>query len=593
MRILELHLTDFGKFHDKVVKLQPGMNIIQGRNEAGKSTIHSFIYAMLFGLEGGKEKQRIYDHYLPWDNTGAYGGALRLEEGGHTYFLQRSFLRDHAYVALRDETLQENLTPAGEALKSLLGGLTESGYRNTVSIGQMEGATDDRLLAELKNSIASLGMAKNMEISLQMASDSLMRKRKSLERQLVSGQEEERERLLASIYQISQELTDQQDEAAGLEAEMSAGRAREFEEFSAKHQEREQQKKQLEDINQEYSRLLHEKERWQKERDHAGGQLGRQFSRIKDEDLDSGRLPSFMRSPAPKLLAAGVLALLLSQLCLMSYGRLLAGKEELFSNSLYFAIGGGAVGIMALIFAAAVHKNHKKHLNYYRLVVDKHRRFKEASSALHSIENRRTQLLAELSGESQEEYSALHTKNEELEKEVMRLEWEQEQTALRLNEAKRQLAIADELCARNEKLRREIQAVRTALENIYAAADEIQDTFGDEMNEKASGYLSELTDGAYTELRLEGEMRITLKSKERHVPLEGVSRGTIEQVYLCIRLAAAECLSPKVSLPLLLDDTFAFYDDARTKRAMELLKNSGHQVLIMTCQGREKKLLRQ
>lgn len=591
MRLLELHLAHFGKFHDKIIRLQPGINVIEGRNEAGKSTMHTFISAMLFGLDSGKGKQAVYGRYLPWENQGGYGGAIRFEEAGHVYFLERSFLKNNPTIILRDETVGEELKPAKEELKRLLHGLTESGYHNTVSIGQMQGATDEGLSAELKNSIASLGMAKNMEINLQAATDGLMRKRKNLEKELFPNADEEQKKLLASVYQISQELTEQQEQAAELEEQVRIGRTREYEEFSAKQEEREQLKKQMEEVNQEYSRLLHEKERWQKEKDHAGGQLGRKLALLNDTDLDSGITPAFMKSPAPKFLVAGIILVLLAQLCFMSYVRFLSGKEELFSYSLYMGIAASVLGIAALLMAFASHKRHKKRINYYRLIVDKHMRLKEASTALASIESKRAAILAQISQESSDDYCRLHAENEALEKEVMRLEWEQEQTVSRLNAVKKQLAAVDEQCRKNEMCRRKIQAVRMALENLFAAADEIQDTFGDEMNEKASGYLSEVTDGAYTGIRFEGEQKITLKSRKREVPLECVSRGTIEQVYLCIRLAAADCLSPDVCMPLLLDDTFAFYDDMRTKKAIEMLKNSGHQVLIMTCQGREKKMI--
>ena len=48
--IRELQLYHFGKFHQMTLPLQPGINIIYGENEAGKSTIHRFIKAMLFGV---------------------------------------------------------------------------------------------------------------------------------------------------------------------------------------------------------------------------------------------------------------------------------------------------------------------------------------------------------------------------------------------------------------------------------------------------------------------------------------------------------------------------------------------------------------
>ena len=43
MIIRELSLKHFGKFHDRKISLSPGINIIYGDNESGKTTVHSFI----------------------------------------------------------------------------------------------------------------------------------------------------------------------------------------------------------------------------------------------------------------------------------------------------------------------------------------------------------------------------------------------------------------------------------------------------------------------------------------------------------------------------------------------------------------------
>jgi uncharacterized protein YhaN len=220
-------------------------------------------------------------------------------------------------------------------------------------------------------------------------------------------------------------------------------------------------------------------------------------------------------------------------------------------------------------------------------------RYKESVGALESVEAKRTSLLTRLAEESTGAYEQLHQQNEELEKNLMRLEWEQDQILERLNANEQQLGIVQRQWEKNAETRRHIQAVRMAMEQLFAAADQIQDTFGEEMNEKASEYFKKLTGGAYTGLLFDNGQRINLIQHGKKISLEHVSKGTVEQVYLAIRLAAADCLSPSVCMPLLLDDTFAFYDDARTKNAIALLKDSGHQVVIMTCQGREKKLLNQ
>ena len=43
MQINELLLKNFGKFHDRQINLEEGINLIHGENESGKSTIHTFI----------------------------------------------------------------------------------------------------------------------------------------------------------------------------------------------------------------------------------------------------------------------------------------------------------------------------------------------------------------------------------------------------------------------------------------------------------------------------------------------------------------------------------------------------------------------
>ena len=51
MKITELILKNFGKFTNKQILLADGINIIYGENESGKTTLHTFLKGMLFGME--------------------------------------------------------------------------------------------------------------------------------------------------------------------------------------------------------------------------------------------------------------------------------------------------------------------------------------------------------------------------------------------------------------------------------------------------------------------------------------------------------------------------------------------------------------
>ena len=69
MKLLNLHISGFGKFQDQDVSFEDGLNVVYGKNEAGKSTLHTFIRGMLFGIEkqrGRASKNDLYNKYEPW-----------------------------------------------------------------------------------------------------------------------------------------------------------------------------------------------------------------------------------------------------------------------------------------------------------------------------------------------------------------------------------------------------------------------------------------------------------------------------------------------------------------------------------------------
>ena len=88
MIIKDIRLTNFGKFNHKMVTLEPGLNIVYGENEAGKTTLHTFIRGMLFGIEKQRGKasgKDLYTKYEPWENPANYHGMMRIESDGVTY----------------------------------------------------------------------------------------------------------------------------------------------------------------------------------------------------------------------------------------------------------------------------------------------------------------------------------------------------------------------------------------------------------------------------------------------------------------------------------------------------------------------------
>ena len=75
MIIKDIRLINFGKFHDTEIHFERGLNIVYGENEAGKTTIHTFIRGMLFGIDKQRGKasgKDTYTKYEPWINPEVY-----------------------------------------------------------------------------------------------------------------------------------------------------------------------------------------------------------------------------------------------------------------------------------------------------------------------------------------------------------------------------------------------------------------------------------------------------------------------------------------------------------------------------------------
>ncbi|HVB09675.1 MAG TPA: AAA family ATPase [Bacillota bacterium] len=171
MIIRRLDLEGFGRFRGRTVDLAPGLSVLFGPNEAGKSTLHAFLDGMLFGFrqtrtqQGRQRRTRAYtlerERFRPWDG-GSYAGALAYDHGGRSYLVRRDFARDSLQIqdALtgRDVSAEFELDPAtGERdFARRHGGLTPVVFRNTLSVGQAAAALDRGALGpEIRRVLAS------------------------------------------------------------------------------------------------------------------------------------------------------------------------------------------------------------------------------------------------------------------------------------------------------------------------------------------------------------------------------------------------------------------------------------------------------
>ena len=158
MIINKLEIKNFGKFHEKQVKFGSGINVVYGENESGKSTLHTFIRSMLFGMEHPYkegEKADTYERCEPWGNPTYYAGRMEFTCGKKPFLLSRNFYREAESVRLVNQEDGEELSVENGDLQMLLGGINEGIFDHTVSIGQLKCVTGRALAKEVQSYIVN------------------------------------------------------------------------------------------------------------------------------------------------------------------------------------------------------------------------------------------------------------------------------------------------------------------------------------------------------------------------------------------------------------------------------------------------------
>ncbi len=598
MKLLDLHINGFGKFHDCSIRFEDGLNVIYGKNEAGKSTLHTFIRAMLFGMErqrGRAARTDQFSRYKPWDLKGGYGGRLRLESGGHVYRLQRDFQNPRDFTIV-DETEGRQTEPTRAFMDRLLCGLNETSYVNTISIGQLKSATDSGMVTELKNYIANMNTTGNMALNITKASAFLKAQRKELERQ----QTPEAARTYTTIL----------GDIRNLEREISAP---EYENHLTEFQEKKAQAKaQLDTLQKEKEDLLQK---------IARGRQVLESSQFTDENSieayeahgnavyadythAKNLCEKASRKAAPPLflalgilLAAGGAALMFSSQSGFRLPSLLLFLAALLS------VGGG-------IYFLTRNNGNRKDLDYSKKllqeILSRHLGDETVSSeAMNAFSQRMAEFkrLSRAVLSSQETAANLEKQMEEISirqsdfgaeiEKQLKSQWELEKKLEHLAALKTQAEGLKEIIRENDRISQELAAIDLAQDTMTELSTSIRDSFGLYLNKEASDLINGITGGIYNSMSVDENLNVFMNTKTKLVPMEQVSSGTMDQIYLALRLAAARLIqSGPEKMPLIFDDSFVLYDDERLRSALKWLASAvDGQIIMFTCHQREAQVL--
>ena len=166
MRIKNLSIDSFGKLNGVNITLDENITVISGKNEAGKSSIATFVKFMLYGFDSSKKSdvsENQKKKYMPWNGDECAGEITFKDRDGNTYTAaRRTSARSRNTVFDKD-----NMPVTTENAGDYFFGIDENAYKKTAFIGQKETAFNDD--GELDSAIRNMVYSADESVDSQKA----------------------------------------------------------------------------------------------------------------------------------------------------------------------------------------------------------------------------------------------------------------------------------------------------------------------------------------------------------------------------------------------------------------------------------------
>ena len=128
--------------------------------------------------------------------------------------------------------------------------------------------------------------------------------------------------------------------------------------------------------------------------------------------------------------------------------------------------------------------------------------------------------------------------------------------------------------------------VKEILSNSY---EKMQNSVSPKLTEELCENIYEITNGKYKKVKFNDEEGMIVEIENgNYISAKMLSSGTIDQLYLSLRLAILDSMSEE-KIPIILDEAFSHFDDIRLKNILKYLaeKFADRQLIIFTCNKRE------
>ena len=642
MKINKIKINSYGKLKEKEIKLKDGINIIYGKNESGKSTLLNFIVNSFYGISKNKKGKEYSDveKYTPWLGE-EFSGKLEYElNNKNKYEIYRDFKKKNPKIFnenMEDISKEFNIDKSkGNEFFYEQTKVDEELFLSTVVVGQQEvklGKQEQNILVQ---KIANLVGTGDDNVSYKRAID-------RINRRLLDeiGTQRSREKPINIINKKIEDLEQKKQELEKYEDIKY-----EIEENKNKLEE------EISDLNNKNNllkeiKIINEKEKIEKEKIKIKKNIKKEniekiklikekINKIKNEnknifEINNEKTKNNKKINNEKNKLNKKIIIIFIFLLIINFLQFIFIKNKLI-NYIFLL----TVPMTLIYFIISKNKLNKKIKKQKNIDENNLKNIEKINLEINNLNNE-INLLEKNNNNLEKEINNLKSnlnlkinlekekiKNKYLNKiekseiinfiNLENINYEIEKLQNEINNKKIRLhtleldqkniepkldnlsKIEEELVNNNERmstLNKLNLSFELAKEILAESYEEMRNTVTPKFTQELSKNISEITEKKYSKIMFNDEQGLIVELESgNYVPASKLSIGTIDQLYLSLRLSMIDELSEE-NLPIILDEAFAYYDTERLTNILKYLdeKYKTHQIILFTCTNREKEIL--
>lgn len=618
MEILNLKINNFGKLSNKEISLNDGINIIYGENESGKSTLLKFIMGMFYGLSKNKNGRFIpdYERYTPW-NGGEFSGKITYKlDNGEKYEIFRDFKKKNPKIYnenLEDISNNFNIDKlTGNKFFYDQTNVDEELFISTIVSMQEETKLEEKEQFTLVQKLSNLVSTGEDNLSFQRIMAKLNKRQieeigtsRSQDRpiNIVAKRLEQIQNEKQSLSSVTTKQYEIEDKSQNLEKEIK---------------EQEYELELLKEL-----RNLQEKQELEKEKIKINEDVIKEYNKKVEklnEKLDKDKNAEAGLVPAQKI-KSNLLIVLSILFAILTSISIFAIKNDIIT----------AINIVLLVITI-IYLGYTRYKSKIGIIAKEKLENVENSNikneievltkSISKLENEIDEINNKLESENLEEKEKLRNKymgiipikiiDENLVKNSLIYDINVLQNKISENKVKlhttkvdknnilpqlENLANLEEEYAELEEQYRNLydknEQINLAKIEIEKAYETIKKDVTPKFTNNLSKIIEKISKGKYTNIQFDEKNGMIVEVENgNYVDARNLSIGTIDQLYLSLRLGAGAEIS-KEKLPIILDETFAYWDNVRLENILKYINEEfkDRQIILFTCTNREMEML--